>query len=265
MTETERQKARAELIRGISIQWMIADLTGKTYGQLVQTHLRELGAHLPAGIAASVALCTPEERAASEAIIDDYNAKGYDAAFWVSDAGEVLRSVSCDLNDALFPDTADDAGVFNLFQLVTQNFALMASEQKAFNDFIRAAPSKPIAPKATSHGNITKMLGIAINDHDAGRITRDHLVTILQAAIDNDDILLEDNKLYVVSAVFPLLDAGVLQPSKHTAEFERRMNAEMLQHAKARTRSQPKGSGCLILATVLTFAYLAFVLLNRNS
>ncbi|SRR6266480_426654 len=146
MTETERQKARAELIRGISINQMIADLTGKAYGQLVQTHLGKLGAQLPAGIAASVAFCTPGERAASEAIIDDYNAKGYDAAFWTSDAGEMLASVSCDLNDALFPDTADEAGVFNLFQLITQNFALMAREQKAFNDFILAALSRPLRP-----------------------------------------------------------------------------------------------------------------------
>jgi hypothetical protein len=146
MTETERQKARAELIRGISINRMIADLTGKTYGQFVQAHLRKLGAQLPAGIAASVALCTSEERAASEAIIDGYNAKGYDAAFWASDAGEILTSVSCDLNDALFPDSADEAGVFNLFQLITQNFALMAREQKAFNDFILAASSEPLPP-----------------------------------------------------------------------------------------------------------------------
>jgi hypothetical protein len=59
-----------------------------------------------------------------------------------------LTSVSCDLSDALFPNTADHAGVFNLFQLITQNFALMAREQQAFNDFILAATSQPAPPKA---------------------------------------------------------------------------------------------------------------------
>lgn len=265
MTESELQQARAELIRGISINQMIDDLNGKTYGQLVLRHLREHGSQLPLAIAASVALATADERSASEAIIDDYNERGYDPDFWATDAGEMLASVSCDLNDALFPDTAEEAGVFNLFQLVTLNFALMAHQQTALRDFIAAAPKKPKPPQPEDHGTITKMLGIAVSDHDAGRITRNHFISILQAAIDNGDILLDANKPYVVAAVLPLLDAGVLRASKHTEEFERRMNAEMVAHAATLKTPQPKSSGCLVLLVFAPLVYWVYVLLNRNA
>ncbi len=71
---------------------------------------------------------------------------------------------------------------------------------------------------------ITKLLGIAISDADAGRITRGQLLDIFQDAIDNGDILEDDNELYVVTAVVPLIDAGVLRPSDHVTTFERRMD-----------------------------------------
>lgn len=71
---------------------------------------------------------------------------------------------------------------------------------------------------------ITKMLGVAINDYDEGRLSRKQLICIFQEAIDNGDILLPDNELYVIAAVFPLLDQGLLQPSQHSEAFESRMN-----------------------------------------
>ena len=132
----ELKKARAELISGISIPGMIADLRGKQYRRLVEAHLRKLGKNLPGSIAAAVVLFTPEERRAAEAIIDNFNAKGYDQAFWSSDAGDVLESISHKLDDALSPATADEAALFNLFQLVTMNFAWMAHEQKELRKFI---------------------------------------------------------------------------------------------------------------------------------
>jgi hypothetical protein len=266
MTESEHQNARAELGRDVSIKRMIADLTGKTYSQLVQAQLHTLGANLPAAIAASLALSTPEERSAAKGIIDDYNMKGHDAAFWASDAGEVLTSVSCDLNDALFPDTADDVGVFILFQLIAQNFAQMALKQTAFNSFILAAPSQPAPHQAEEHGTITKMLGIAVSDHDAGRITREHFISILQAAINNGDILLDANQPYVVAIVYPLLDAGALRPSKHTKGFEDNMNEkaqDLIAELRKKASSKPNKSGCLALFFIPGFFLLVYTVLNR--
>ncbi len=74
---------------------------------------------------------------------------------------------------------------------------------------------------------ITKHIGIAINDADAGRITYQHLLKIFQEAIDNGDILLEENELYVVGTVLPLLDRDVLKRSPYVDDFEARMNATL--------------------------------------
>jgi len=45
-----------------------------------------------------------------------------------------------------------------------------------------------------------------------------NLICIFQEAIDNGDILLANNELYVLAAVFPLLDQGLLQPSRHSED-----------------------------------------------
>ena len=81
---------------------------------------------------------------------------------------------------------------------------------------------------------ITKLLGIAIADADAWRITRRQLFGIFQDAIDNGDILDEANQRYVVAAVFPLLDAGALRRSEHVATFEQRMNRQAKDFLRTR-------------------------------
>lgn len=78
---------------------------------------------------------------------------------------------------------------------------------------------------------VTKMLGIAINDRDAGRITTEALLSIFQEAIDNGDILEEENELSAMVAVIPLVDRGVLKPSIHTDAFISKMNARMIARA----------------------------------
>jgi hypothetical protein len=63
-------------------------------------------------------------------------------------------------------------------------------------------------------------------DLDEGRLSHAQLISILQEAIDNGDILLPDNEFYAVAVVFPFIDSGVLKPSQHTEAFEARMNAK---------------------------------------
>lgn|GEM_PF-5399219 len=79
---------------------------------------------------------------------------------------------------------------------------------------------------------ITKMLDIAVNDCDAGRITPVQLISIFQEAIDNGDILEEANEFSVVAHVLPLIDRGALRSSKHVAVFEARMGAKVTEHAR---------------------------------
>ncbi len=72
-----------------------------------------------------------------------------------------------------------------------------------------------------------KTLGIAISDCEAERISKKQLFEIFQEAIDNGDILEPENDFYVVSAVLPLVDKGILQSSEHIKIFERRMNQKV--------------------------------------
>ena len=135
MTDEERADARAKLISGISIDQMIVDLSGKEFRHLVQAHMRRFRGTLPSVITASVELMTSDEKAVAEKLIDEFNQQGYNQAFWRSDAGEVLSSVSRDLNDAFFPTKAEPAGIFNVFQIITGNFAWLAHEQKSLRKF----------------------------------------------------------------------------------------------------------------------------------
>jgi hypothetical protein len=135
MTEEERNRARAKLISDISINQLIVDLKGKQFRHLVEHHMRRFRNSLPAVITASMELLTPEEKTVAEAIVDEFNRRGYDRAFWRSDASSVLSAVSCDLNDAFFSAAADPAAIFSIFQIVTGNFAWMAYEQKNLRKF----------------------------------------------------------------------------------------------------------------------------------
>lgn len=79
---------------------------------------------------------------------------------------------------------------------------------------------------------ITKMLDIAVSDYDAGRITRDQLMSIFQEAIDNGDVLESENDLCVVGRILPLVDQGVLRGSSYLATFEDRLAAKATQFAR---------------------------------
>jgi hypothetical protein len=79
---------------------------------------------------------------------------------------------------------------------------------------------------------ITKMLDVAVADCDAGRITPTQLISILQEAIDNGDILEEQNEFCVVSRILPGIDRGILSSSEHVVAFESRMAAKVTAAAR---------------------------------
>ncbi len=223
MTDEERRAARAALISGVTIRQLIADLEGKRYADLVAKHMREIGTRLPSTIAVHEDLILPEEGDGVREIRTNVAKEAMQPRFWAVDAGDFLSSVSCDLNDALFPTPADEAGVFNLFQLIT---ATLADRARLDADFRRTIlePLQVSTMPSPELGTITRMLGIAISDYDAGRISRGQLLSIFQGAIDNGDILEENNQMYVVANVLPLVDAGLLRSSEHLRTFEDRMN-----------------------------------------
>ncbi len=98
---------------------------------------------------------------------------------------------------------------------------------------------------------ITKMLGVAIADSDAGRISRAQLLSIFQEAIDNGDVLSNENRQYVVTVVMPLVDAGILKRSDHLDQFAEQMNrairerVALLRAGKQQETSDTDTGGCV--------------------
>ena len=123
-------------MKGVSIVSLIKELGGKQYRHLVEAHMRKLGNNLPSHIAVTVATFSPEEKKVSEGIIDLFNVMGHSENFWLQDAGVVLESVQSFMTRAMKPIPPEDAAVFNLFQLVTMNFALAARSQRELRRFI---------------------------------------------------------------------------------------------------------------------------------
>jgi hypothetical protein len=117
-------------------------------------------------------------------------------------------------------------------------------------------------PNLTMAG-ITKLLGIAFADAKSGRITEDQLHEIVQEALDNGDILADDNEPYVLTDVHGLVRAGAVVPTRHLHEAERR--AEGLRTVTgARTRRSRIEMGArwlLLLPTAAAAALIARVVL----
>jgi len=260
MDRSKRHALREELIKGLSIAQLGSDLEGRLYRDLVTKHLQAAGQNLPAAVAVHESLVLPEEKEGVGEILDDMMGQASDPSFWSIDAGDALSSVSCDLNDALWPTPAEEAGVFNLFQLLTMK---LADRARLDPDFYRMilAPTPARSARSDVTGTITKMLGIAVNDCEAGRITKKQLLSIFQDAINNGDILEEENKLAVVAHVIPLIDAGVLQASDHVDEFSRRITHAALESLKGRLPSNK--SGCAGVALVMTLTILMTAVLSN--
>jgi len=66
------------------------------------------------------------------------------------------------------------------------------------------------------------------------------LISIFQEAIDNGDILENENEFLVVVHVLPLIDSGVLKPSVHVATLEARLSAQLQKAAQELRKKQKK-------------------------
>ncbi|MFO8013102.1 MAG: hypothetical protein R6X20_07335 [Phycisphaerae bacterium] len=108
------------------------------YRFLVREHVRKSGANLSRAVAGSVLVFNAAERPVAEVLIDEYNAMAQNRAFWHRSAAEMLDEIA-----EAFGERMSEAGLkpegwlkFEVFQLITLNFAEMAYEQKRMRKFI---------------------------------------------------------------------------------------------------------------------------------
>lgn len=239
MNESDRAYARAQLIAGVSLPALIDDLDRGLFSALVERQVDAMADRLPALVTLHRDLVVEGEQQAVEEVLASLLDQASRPEFWAATAGAVLNSISCDMNDALLSEDVDDAGVFNLFQLVTVILADRVRTEPAFAEMVRGAHAEPRWTGGAS-GSVTRMLSIAVNDFGAGRLSRKALLAVFQDAIDNGDVLLPANETVVVAHVVPLIDAGELRPSESSREFYARMDRVTRAYLDRREPGSPQ-------------------------
>ncbi|HCO96666.1 MAG TPA: hypothetical protein DIU00_22465 [Phycisphaerales bacterium] len=124
-------------IRDVDLGQIQEQFRGAEYRKLVQQHLRKVGVLLELALSGAGEALTDQERNVAEVLIDEYNRMGYNSAFWHRDLGDVFQEI-CNRFAELMSQvgtTADDKVKFNVFQIITMNFALQARDQKELRKF----------------------------------------------------------------------------------------------------------------------------------
>ncbi len=130
----KRRWAKQELcLSALKRQWGDAE-----YRHLAETHVRTGSTNLRIAVEGTVLLFDQEERPIVEAMIDEYNVMGYDPAFWRRSCADLLDEITWEFGRPMAPIGRVPEGWvgFEVFQLITLNFAQMACEQKELREFM---------------------------------------------------------------------------------------------------------------------------------
>jgi len=111
---------------------------GKPYNSLIQYHLkRQSSRELENGIKGTIAMLPTEMLSAVEMIIDFWNLRAKDAVFFRRDCADVFEEIIWE-TELMFSKRGiqyDEESLFNVFQIITLNFASMASTQPKLRKF----------------------------------------------------------------------------------------------------------------------------------
>jgi len=129
-------KIRAQ-IREVDINQLQEQFKGAEYRKIVQQHLRKVGPRLELALSAAVEALTVEERKVAEGLIDEYNHRGYQQDFWRRDCADILKDICNEFAQAMshVGSNTDERIMFNMFQIITMNFALQARNHKGLRAF----------------------------------------------------------------------------------------------------------------------------------
>ncbi len=125
-------------IRNVDLTQLEEQFKGAEYRHLVQQHIRKIGSQLELAILGAVEALTDEEKVAIEGLAEIYNEAGYQQDFWRRDCSEVFQEICSNYFDVMSKHNlpSEDKIAFNLFQIITMNFAIQARDQKALRKFI---------------------------------------------------------------------------------------------------------------------------------
>lgn len=107
-------------------------LRGKPYRELIKLHLdRESALELETATQQTILMLPDEVLDQVGAFIDKWNQRVFDAGFWSEDCAAVLDAITTEAYVWIVPQSArlSDEDLFNIFQIVTLNYAFMAAKQ----------------------------------------------------------------------------------------------------------------------------------------
>ncbi|MCH7879035.1 MAG: hypothetical protein IH914_06965 [candidate division Zixibacteria bacterium] len=112
--------------------------SGARYSELVERQMRSLNCRLELAIQGAIAAFTEEERIVAEHIIDIFNDMASESSFWTRDCADVFDQI-CTMFSVLLSErgvSTESRVIFNMFQLVTTNFAEHARKSKTARKFM---------------------------------------------------------------------------------------------------------------------------------
>ena len=131
LEERMNQKIRDGLTEVVYEQ-LRKQFSGAKYKSLIKEHIRKTGSRLQPAISSCIEALNDEERDVAEKMIDIFNQMGAEKRFWQRDCGKIFEQIWC-----MFFVTMSERGkqgdnkiAFNIFQLITMNFAIHASQSK---------------------------------------------------------------------------------------------------------------------------------------
>jgi len=130
------------MTRPINLAQLKSGFTGRPYKELIKYHIRRQDSQqLAAGIVGTRQLFPQQILDRPElfdSFFDSWNARAYTPAFWAQDCGNVFTEIIEEARRLLSLSNlpTDDETLFNVFQMVTLNFAYAASLQPKMRKFI---------------------------------------------------------------------------------------------------------------------------------
>ncbi len=112
---------------------------GKRYAELVEYHLKQQNQDdRIRAIESTTAMLRPSVRRLVMRFIDQQNARALDRDFWQKDCASVLDEVTADAKRLVETtgEHVDDETLFNLFNIITMNYAYSAWSQPKMREFM---------------------------------------------------------------------------------------------------------------------------------
>jgi hypothetical protein len=122
----------------IDLKEFLAGISGKPYNSFIEHHLRrQSDAERKEGLQWTIQQLPPWFIPSMEHLIDEWNETGRYSEFWKTDCAIVFNHIAEHAKNltVITGGVLDDDDLFNIFQVVTLNFAIMASESKEVRKF----------------------------------------------------------------------------------------------------------------------------------